>query len=303
VILHWDEVAPRRQDVGPLAATWWNLGAHSVSIGARRIEIDPGKRSTPVHVHGAEEEIFFVRLGSGLSWQDGHTYEVGPGDCLVHRAEGEAHTLVAGPDGLDVIAFGERVFLSIGYLPRAGVAWLWPTWADVGAEPHPWQREIEAGDLELPPPEPRPPRIVGLLEVEPEVGTREGHRGTRRRLGRAGGAERTGLNHIALEAGQMGAPPHCHSAEEELFVVLEGEGTLLLGEKEYSVRPGHVVARPAGTTVAHAFRAGAEGLTFLAYGTREPNDICYYPRSGKIALWGVGVIGRIEQLDYWDGEP
>ena len=50
------------------------------------------------------------------------------------------------------------------------------------------------------------------------------------------------------------------------------------------------------------FRGGPDGLTFLAYGTREPNDICYYPRSGKVFLGGVGVIGRIEQLDYWDGE-
>ena len=54
--------------------------------------------------------------------------------------------------------------------------------------------------------------------------------------------------------------------------------------------------------MAHTFRAGPGGLAYLAYGTREPNDICYYPRSGKVALWGVGVIGRIEPLDYWDGE-
>jgi uncharacterized cupin superfamily protein len=40
----------------------------------------------------------------------------------------------------------------------------------------------------------------------------------------------------------------------------------------------------------------------LAYGTREPNDICYYPRSGKVYLCGVGVIGRIEPVDYWEGE-
>ncbi|MDX6494873.1 MAG: hypothetical protein QOE17_859, partial [Gaiellales bacterium] len=40
----------------------------------------------------------------------------------------------------------------------------------------------------------------------------------------------------------------------------------------------------------------------LAYGTREPSDICFYPRSGKIAISGLGVIGRIEPVDYWDGE-
>ena len=62
------------------------------------------------------------------------------------------------------------------------------------------------------------------------------------------------------------------------------------------------MARPAATRVAHAFRAGGAGLTLLAYGTREPNDITYYRRSGKVALRGVELIGRIERLDYWDGE-
>ena len=41
----------------------------------------------------------------------------------------------------------------------------------------------------------------------------------------------------------------------------------------------------------------------LVYGTREPNDICYYPRSNKIGFRGVGVLARLESLDYWDGEP
>ncbi|HEX6701523.1 MAG TPA: hypothetical protein VF101_12420, partial [Gaiellaceae bacterium] len=59
----------------------------------------------------------------------------------------------------------------------------------------------------------------------------------------------------------------------------------------------------AGDGVAHAFRAGPDTpLTMLTYGTREPNDIVYYPRSGKVLLAGVGVIGRLEPADYWDGE-
>jgi hypothetical protein len=55
--------------------------------------------------------------------------------------------------------------------------------------------------------------------------------------------------------------------------------------------------------VAHAFRGGDRALTFLAYGTRHLNDTCYYPRSNKIFWRGLGVIGRIESLDYDDGEP
>lgn len=44
-------------------------------------------------------------------------------------------------------------------------------------------------------------------------------------------------------------------------------------------------------------------MTFLAYGTREPNDVCYYPRSNKTYWRGVGVITVLESLGYDDGEP
>ena len=52
-----------------------------------------------------------------------------------------------------------------------------------------------------------------------------------------------------------------------------------------------------------AFRAGDNGLTMLIYGTRKSNDICYYPRSNKIYFRGLGLIARLEDIDYDDGEP
>jgi uncharacterized cupin superfamily protein len=108
------------------------------------------------------------------------------------------------------------------------------------------------------------------------------------------------MRHEAVPAGKLNCPPHCHGSEEEFFVVLEGEGVCLLGDEELPVRPGSIVGRPPGTGISHAFRGP---ITLLTYGTREPNDICYYPRSRKVGFWGVGVIARIESLDYWDGEP
>ena len=105
-----------------------------------------------------------------------------------------------------------------------------------------------------------------------------------------------------MTPGKLNGPPHCHSAEEELMVVLGGEGALLLGDDEIAVRAGSVVSRPAGTGVAHAFRGGEQGLELLLYGTRDTNDIAYFPRSGKISLRGIGITGRIEPLGYWDGE-
>ena len=123
---------------------------------------------------------------------------------------------------------------------------------------------------------------------------------TRRNLGTAVGSVTTGLQHVEVEPGKLSAPQHCHSLEEEIFVMLAGEGILLLGDDEIPMSAEHVVSRPPGTGMAHTFRGGDEGLTYLAYGTREPGDVCFYPESSKIAV--AGAIFRVEPLDYWDGE-
>ena len=308
--VHWDDVEGNRRAVGHLDATWFDLGsaAGSREVGVSRIRVEPGGWSTPAHVEHGEEEIFYILGGSGLSWQDEgpgepRTYEVAAGDCIVHVATHQLHTLQAGPDGLDVLAFGQRVLSGGAWLPRAGVAWVGVTWATVGEEPSPWEREAAAGAPQLPAdPSPRPATIVSALDAPAE--SRDGATVARERrdIGAAAGSVRTGMKLVNVRPGKLGVAPHCHSAEEEIFVVLEGSGDLLLGDEEVPVRAGHVIARPPGTGVAHTMRAGLDGLTYLAYGTRVPNDICYYPRSGKVYFGGVGVIGRIEQLDYWDGE-
>jgi uncharacterized cupin superfamily protein len=149
---------------------------------------------------------------------------------------------------------------------------------------------------------------VNVADVAPEVRDRVTVGARVRNLGRAAGSERTGLRLSEVVPGKLNVPPHCHSAEEEIFVVLEGDGALLLwpagapGPEERPVRAGDTVARPAGTAVAHAFRAGEAGMTLLMYGTRAPDDVCYYPRSNKVYLSGLGVVGRLELLDFWDGE-
>jgi uncharacterized cupin superfamily protein len=302
VLVHWDDVPKTRRALGNVAATWTDLGraAGSVGVGVRRIELAPGEVPTPAHVHGGNEEVFYVLGGSGLSWQDGETYEIAAGDALVHHALGKVHTLRAGDDGLDVLAFGERASIDGAYLPRAGVYWLYPAWAEAGGGAHPFEREPP---LELPAaPSARPSTIANVRDVEPVAMDGETVSRRVRDLGRAVGSRQSGLKHCEVAPGKLNAPPHCHSAEEELFVILAGEGVLQLGDEEHAVRPGHVLSRPPGTGVAHAFRAGDAGLTLLAYGTREPNDIVYYPRSDKVFLRGVGLVGRIERLDYWDGE-
>jgi uncharacterized cupin superfamily protein len=315
VISHWDDVRTWRGERGHIAGTWSSLtGRESHTVGLKRIQIDPGMWSTPLHLEGAEEEIFYVLGGSGVSvqWEgegDPVGYAVAPGDFLVHRALESCHTLQAGPDGLDVLAFGQRTLANgITWLPRAGVAWLGETWAPVGAEEdHPWTREAEAGPPEVGELSPRPATIVNVADLEPAErdGATVGRRV--RYAGREAGSVRTGIRHAEVFPGKLSAPPHCHTLEEEIFVVLEGDGHLLLWDKgdveEHAVRAGSVVVRLPASEVAHAFRGGDAGMTLLMYGTREPGEVCYYPRSGKIYFGGLGLITRVgEQLDYWEGE-
>jgi uncharacterized cupin superfamily protein len=310
VIDHWDDRKASRRERGHIAGEWQSLtGGATTKSGVNRVRIDPGRWSTPAHIHGAEEEFVFVLGGSGLSWQNGSTYEIGPGDCVIHRPGEEAHTLRAGDGGLDVLIFGERVYEEAAVLPRSAVGWFGAGWVLLGGEDdHPWTREAETGEPEVGEPSERPPTILHVDDVEAteHVSKTVGRR--IRDLARAGESERTGLRLAAVHPGKLHTAPHCHSAEEEIFVVLEGDGELLLyadgpePTETHLVRTGSVVARPPGTKVAHAFRGGGAGLTMLMYGTRDPNDVCYYPRSNKVFFRGVGVIGRLERLEYWDGE-
>ena len=292
-------VEARSVSAGHIRGEWRDLGraAGSRTVGLRRIAVAPDCFSTPVHTHGADEEIFFVLGGSGLLWQGGKTYAVGADDTIVHRPLSDAHTLRAGADGLDVLAFGRRRDASMSQLPRAGIAWVWPSWVEIGVGEHPFTREAELGPPECPSAtEPRAPNIVALVDAPALFG------GALRRPARVAGARDSGLSHILLDPHASGAPAHCHSLEEEIFIVLAGGGTLVLHEQvgeppaEYRVRAGDVVSRPAATGVAHAFRSGDEGMTLLAYGSREGNDMVYYPGTGSVALRGLGVSFRPEGL-------
>jgi uncharacterized cupin superfamily protein len=308
-LTHFDEAPARDYALGHLRNRWTLLGeaAGSETVGVRRIQIEPGGWSTPAHEHGRSEEIFYVLAGSGLSWQRGRTAAIRAGDCIVYLARRGEHTLHA-QEPLDVLAFGTRVYDEATRLPRLGISTLGgravesvPGPAD--GTPIQFVREGDLGPPELPPePGPRPRTIVHLDDVEPDVVDRARVARARRELGRAAGAQVSSLNWVRVAPAKLAHPEQCHTLEEKLFVVLSGSGVMVLGDEELPVRAGHVIARPAGTGVAHTFRAGSEELTFLAYGGREPGDICYFPRSGKIALRGLGLVARLEAVDYWEGE-
>jgi len=153
--------------------------------------------------------------------------------------------------------------------------------------------------------------VVSTHEV-PEEEWEEGRFGGRQQdLGRAAGSVALGLRRTVIAPGKQSSPRHAHMAEEEIFVVLRGQGTLLRGKERVAVEAGDVAVFPAGTGVAHAFVADSrEELEFLSIGERKDNGAITYPDSGKLLVGYVADehgeredrLGRLQEADYFDGE-
>src|SRR5262249_54695269 len=174
---------------------------------------------------------------------------------------------------------------------------------------HPWS--LEAGrdvvDVSAPVDE-RPPTIVALADVEPQRWNQAGLDRVVRFVGEAAGARISGLTHFVVAPGALSTVPHRPSAEEELFIVLDGDGTVELWDihaevvESAPVTAGSVVSRPAGTAMSHTFRAGPNGMTMLGYSDFHRDDACFYPRSQKVSLGGLGIRFHVTNVDYFDGE-
>lgn len=119
-----------------------------------------------------------------------------------------------------------------------------------------------------------------------------------------------------VEPGKKAFPFHAHHMTQELFVILEGEGTYRFGAESYPVKAGDVCAAPTGgAEVAHQIvNTGKTTLKYLGVSANPAGgDVVEYPDSKKFAVssrfdWatgkgGVRYIGRVENsLGYWDGE-
>ena len=79
------------------------LGAQH--IGLSRYRMNPGRRVGFGHRHGVSEEMYVVLAGSGRFKVDDDTFEVGLKD-VVFCPPAAMREWEAGPDGLELLAFG-----------------------------------------------------------------------------------------------------------------------------------------------------------------------------------------------------
>jgi uncharacterized cupin superfamily protein len=159
--------------------------------------------------------------------------------------------------------------------------------------------------------------VVNIDEVEGatrETGTKFGS--TMRWLGQHTGGKAIGCTHYEVAPGRSAFPAHYHCANEEAIFVLEGTGSLRLGEAHIELRPGDYVTFPTGPEHPHRLtNTGAETLRYLCMSTRVATEIVGYPDSGKVGVlaiapgktwqdppWVRGIFPADASVGYFDGE-
>lgn len=157
--------------------------------------------------------------------------------------------------------------------------------------------------------------VINLDDVEFDDIEENGRYTSRRaRFSDALGARKLGYNLTVLPPGKLQCPFHSHRAEEEMFLILEGEGELRYGDRRYPLRKHDVIACPTGgADTAHQIRnTGDTDLRYLALSNRVPLEVCEYPDSGKLLVVGDdSAAGGFRNMfrtgdavdDYYDGEP
>ena len=120
-------------------------------------------------------------------------------------------------------------------------------------------------------------------------------------------AVKLGCGFDVVAPGQQSCPYHFHPAQEEMFIVLEGQGTLRVAGELLPIKAGDVLFIPAGPDYPHHLLNSSDApLKYLSISTKERPEVCEYPDSEKIGVSTQRgerfMQRRANSLDYWDGE-
>lgn len=120
-------------------------------------------------------------------------------------------------------------------------------------------------------------------------------------------ARKLGCGVDTVPPGKQSCPYHFHHAQEEMFIVLEGRGTLRVAGELLPIKAGDVIFIPSGPDYPHHILNTSDAeLKYLSISTQERPEVCEYPDSGKIGVFASGLRHlqlRENSLDYWHGEP
>jgi uncharacterized cupin superfamily protein len=155
--------------------------------------------------------------------------------------------------------------------------------------------------------------LVNLSEVEfTDIEENGFYTSKRAQFSAAIGARKLGYNLTELPPGSAQCPFHSHRAEEEMFLVLEGEGELRFGDQRYPIRKHDVIACPTGgpATAHQIINTGSAPMRYLALSILAEVEVCEYPDSSKVGVYAGGadapglrkLVRSESEVDYYDRE-
>ena len=106
-----------------------------------------------------------------------------------------------------------------------------------------------------------------------------------------------GLHLVHLEPGDLSSEHHFHEEDEEFVYILAGTARAFIGDEEFVVGAGDLMAFPKHSPAHHMRNDSDDVVTYLVGGTRAPIDICNYP---KKSLRQFRVHGRREFVEVAD---
>ena len=127
------------------------------------------------------------------------------------------------------------------------------------------------------------------------------------RIGPPLGAKDLGYSYDVVPPGKRSCPFHSHRAEEEMFFIVKGNGTLRYGDETRKIRAGDFICCPVGgPETAHQIINDSDAeLGYISVSTMMPAEVCEYPDSKKVGAFGGDLrhMTRADHhVDYWTDE-
>lgn len=298
-----------------------SFGGHPFDLQIRHVA--PGTAVCPFHLHLAQWELFVVRSGVGTVRDGAERHLIKPGEVFFHPP-GVPHQLInTGKVDLEVLIVADHPPLDACFYPDSNKWALHPPgklfrMTEVGyfdgEEPivdEPLYQPDESDAI--PPAVPFAQRKIhpDSLLWEPWASPKGKFKGTSKELSLALGALRNtpvglgghpfDLELNKLAPGECGCPYHSHVAQTELFLILEGTGTVRARGDTFTVRTDDVILHPPSEP-HQLTNEGETDLVFLLVADNPLVDIYHYPDSDK---WGHRTprkFFRATDTGYWGDE-
>jgi len=121
----------------------------------------------------------------------------------------------------------------------------------------------------------------------------------KRQLGDVFGLTNFGVNLTSLQPGAVSALHHVHSRQDEFIYIVEGEATLVVGDKEAILQPGMCAGFKAGGLPHHLENRSAASVLYVEIGDRSEGDEVAYPADDLVAVRSGGIW----EFRHRDGRP